>query len=129
MTGPLDDAQITVRNFLRHFSRHPKGKAPIRIAVPQANRHLQFIKRKSPRLCKQLRIRQHAFGRRFPSAALTFETSLESQFVTERIGIAWLKKFQEPVAAAPRRSQRKKRSRQPKSKTAQKSWQSLISKH
>ena len=45
MTRSFDDAQITVRNFLRHFSRHPKGKAPIRIAVPQANRDPQFAER------------------------------------------------------------------------------------
>src|ERR1700730_12431380 len=105
MTRSFDDAQITVRNFLRHFSRHPKGKAPIRIAVPQANRDPQFAERKSPRLGKQLRIRQDAFGRNFPSAALTFETSFKGQFVTQRIGVAWLKKFQEPGATAPRRSQ------------------------
>jgi len=83
MAGPFDDVQITIGNFLRHFFRHPKGKASIGIPVPQANRHLQFIKRKSPRLSEQLRIRQHAFRRRFPGATLTLETSFKSQFVTQ----------------------------------------------
>src|SRR5438445_10187707 len=103
MTGPLDDAQMAVRNFLRHLLRHFRGKTSIGIAVPQTNWHPQFIQRKSPRLSEQLRIRQHPFGGRFPSAALTLETSFERQFVTQRIGIAWLKKFQEPGATAPRR--------------------------
>src|SRR5205807_6946556 len=98
---------MAIRNFLRHFFRHPRGEASIGIAVPQANRHPQFTQRKSPRLSKQLRIRQYAFGRRFPSATLTLETSLKSQFVTQRIGIARLKKFQEPGATAPRRPDRK----------------------
>src|SRR5437660_5605719 len=120
---------MAIRNFLRHFFCHPKGKTSIRIAVPQVNRHPQFIQRKSPRLSKQLRIRQHAFGRRFPSAALTLETSLKSQFVTQRIGIAWLKQFQEPGAAAPRRPKRKKRPRQTKSEATERSWESLVGKH
>src|SRR6266446_258638 len=63
MAGPFDDVQMAIRNFLRHFFRHPKGKASIGIAVPQANRHPQFTQRKSPRLSKQLRIRQDACGR------------------------------------------------------------------
>ncbi len=77
MTSPFDDAQMAFRDFLRHLLRHRNGKASIGIAVPQANRHLQFVEGKSPRLCKQLRIRQYALGRRFPSAALTFETSFK----------------------------------------------------
>src|SRR6266567_9177305 len=99
MTSHFDDAQMAIRDFLRHLLRHRNGKASIGIAVPQANRHLQFVEGKSPRLCKQLRIRQYAFGRRFPSAALTFETSFKSQFVTQRLGIEWLKEFQEPGTA------------------------------
>src|SRR4030095_785947 len=108
MPGPFDDAQMAIRDFLRHFSRHSNGKASIGIAVPQTNRYLQFVEGKSPRLCKQLRIRQYAFGRRFPSAALTLETSFKSQFIAQRIGIAWLKQFQKPGAATPRWAQRKK---------------------
>src|SRR5256885_2148474 len=125
MAGPFDDVQMAIRNFLRHFFRHPRGKTSIGIAVPQANRRSQFIQRKSPRLSKQLRIRQHAFGRCFPSAALALETSLKSQFVTQRIGIAWLKQFQEPGAAASWRSQRKKGPGQTKSKATQRRWQFL----
>src|SRR2546430_13948489 len=109
---------MAIRNFLRHFFCHPKGKTSIRIAVPQVNRHPQFSQRKSPRLSKQLRIRQHAFGRRFPSAALTLESSLKSQFVTQRIVIITMKKFQESAATAPRRPERKKRARRTKSETA-----------
>src|SRR5947207_4942741 len=115
MTGPFDHAQIAIRNFLRHFSRHSDGKAPIGITVPHANRHSQFIEGKSPRLRKQLRIRQYAFGRRLPSAALTFETSFKGQFVAQRISIAWLKELQEAGAAAPWRAQRKKRPGETKS--------------
>ena len=129
MTSPFDDAQIAIRNFLGHFSRHSNGKASIEIAVPHANRHSQFVEGKSPRLCKQLRIRQYAFGRRFPSAALTLETSFKSQFVTQRLGIAWLEKSQEPGAAAPRRPQRKKWPRQSKSEATERSWKSLVGKH
>src|SRR5580765_6617762 len=129
MAGPFDDAQTAIRNFLRHFFRHPKGKTSIGIAVPQANRHSQFIQRKSPRLSKQLRVRQHAFSGRFPSATLTLEASFKSQFVTQRIAIAWLKKFQEPGATSPRRPQRKKRSRQSKSEATERSRQSLVGKH
>src|SRR5438046_6160222 len=77
MTSPFDDAQMAFRDFLRHLLRHANGKASIGIAVPQANRHLQFVEGKSPRLGKQLRIRQYALSRRFPSAALTFETSFK----------------------------------------------------
>ena len=87
------------------FFRHPRGKTSIGIAVPQANRHPQFTQRKSPRLSKQSRISQHAFGRRFPSTPLTLETSFKCPFVTQRIGIAWFKQFQEPGATAPRRPQ------------------------
>src|SRR6266513_876591 len=126
MAGPFDDAQMAILNFLRHFFRHPSRKTSIGITVPQANRHPQFIQRKSPRLSKQLRIRQHAFGRRLPSAALTLETSLKSQFVTQRIGIAWLKQFQEPGAAAPGRSERKKRPGQTKSEATKRSWESFV---
>src|SRR5437588_12871144 len=126
MTSPFDDAQIAIRNFLGHFSRHSNGKASIEIAVPHANRHSQFVEGKSPRSCKQLRIRQYAFGRRFPSAALTLETSFKSQFVTQRIGIAWLKQFQEPGAAAPGRSERKKRPGQTKSEATKRSWESFV---
>ncbi len=93
MTSPFDDAQMAFRDFLRHFARHSDGKAPIGITVPHANRHSQFIEGKSPRLRKQLRIRQYAFGRRLPSAALTFETSFKGQFVAQRISIAWLKEL------------------------------------
>src|SRR2546421_1830230 len=129
MTGPFDDAQTAIRNFLRHFSRYSNGKAPIGISVPQSNRYLQFIERKTPRLCKQLRIRQHALRRSLPGAALTFEASFKGQFVTQRIGIAWLKEFQEPGAAAARRSQRKKWPCQTKSEATESSWESLVSKH
>ena len=77
MTGPFDNAQMAIRNFRRHFSGYSNGKASIGVAVPQANRDLQFIEGKSPRLGKQLRIRQHALSRSFPSAALTFEASFK----------------------------------------------------
>src|SRR2546430_17670026 len=117
---------MAIRNSPPHYLRPPRGEASIAIAVPKANRPPKFSHRKPPGRSKQLRIRQYAYGRRFPSAALTLETSLKSQFVTQRIGIAWLKQFQEPGAAAPGRSERKKRPGQTKSEATKRSWESFV---
>src|SRR6266487_2670906 len=74
--------------------------------------------------------RKWQFGIFFAISCATATEKLRSESPChKRIGIEWLKEFQEPGTAAPRRSQRKKRTRQTKSEATERSWESLVRKH
>src|SRR6476620_9790734 len=79
--------------------------------MPEANRHLNFLERKTPRLRIDFGVNHQTIGGGAPGLTLTFEASLEGGDVAHHIGIAGLEQFKKKRANAHRNFQGKKRTR------------------
>src|SRR4030095_9096841 len=69
-------------------------KAPILFSMPEANRPLNYLERKAPRLRVNFGVNHQTIGGGTPGLALTFEASLEGGDVAHYIGTAGLQQFE-----------------------------------
>src|SRR4030095_1924451 len=86
-------------------------KAPILFSMPEANRHLNFLERKAPRLRVDFGVNHQTVGGGAPGLALAFEASFEGGDVAHYIGIAGLEQFEKKRTNPNRNLQGKKRTR------------------
>src|SRR5215831_4165908 len=88
MSFVLNKTRLAIRQTVCEFFRKTNGESAVFLSVPKSHRHAHIFDRESPRLCVNLRISHHTFGRAAPSAPLAFENRFKRCVFAQASGVA-----------------------------------------
>src|SRR6266404_5442246 len=88
MSRIINEPRVTVRQSFGDFFREMNGESPVLLSMPKTDGNVYVLKRKSPRLRVDLRVRHDPFSRPAPGATLAFKDSFERCRITQAFCVA-----------------------------------------